>query len=429
MNSNSSNNSSNNPFERNSHQRDNMKDDSSDETMMEFLSPSLNASTAASRLSSSSSFHANFAATMQRHQNMNNTMNMGGDGYSPPVHEQHQRRSGSEDFKVHPVHGTQHGRPTSSNSDGYLYLDQEEVHVQDSHNKYSMPLNSVHGTGNGHGYNMRDFIGDLCKDFCDTAKNVLDALPRWFKIGFATFSIIWFAMVVSRYGHAEKGEPKGDNGGSSSHDSNSTYVPSARTMNVLSHNCKDVGTYNFGDPVFEFDGHSYQIIGRKGFAASDGFNFFDAMIQARMRCVGGHIGYVAAIESEGEQATIADMLTKEISKYNSTWYQNETSFLGKAWLGANDMDGSGDMQCLTPNSKNDGRIFWKSKQEVNGVYSNFGTEDVNRTIPDESKNCVVMHMTNNTDTNGLWLTSNCYHRHWFAVIEYDGLLTPEANEL
>ena len=52
----------------------------------------------------------------------------------------------------------------------------------------------------------------------------------------------------------------------------------------------------WGDEVFQFDDHHYQIIGSKDASVS----WREAAMDANSRCYGGQPGYLANIDSEGE---------------------------------------------------------------------------------------------------------------------------------
>jgi len=56
------------------------------------------------------------------------------------------------------------------------------------------------------------------------------------------------------------------------------------------------GDSTWGDEVFRFDGHHYQIVGSKDASVS----WREAAMDANSRCYGGQPGYLANIDSEGE---------------------------------------------------------------------------------------------------------------------------------
>ena len=56
------------------------------------------------------------------------------------------------------------------------------------------------------------------------------------------------------------------------------------------------GDLTWGDEVFQFDDHHYQIIGSKDASVS----WREAAMDANSRCYGGQPGYLANIDSEGE---------------------------------------------------------------------------------------------------------------------------------
>ena len=371
------------------------------------------------------SFQASFAAKMQDHATKRggSSDNLAGTStYKAPVHESgvHSRLDHEQEFMIYPSHagGPQQGR------NGYMYLNSK----YGNSNTMSVDYNESNGN-----YGAMDYIREICSGFYASCQDFLTSFPRWVKISASVFAALWLILAVSHrnYHRSQSSNGKGDSGGSGDTDNdnntgNSTI--SARNQNVVMHNCVGVGNYYFGDYVFEFEKHSYQIVGivpssdvQNADTGHAMLNFFDGLIHARMRCLNGHIGYLAVIDSEDENTFIASKIF-EYSKLSET---NNTS-VAKVWLGGNDMNDSKEFQWLSANSESDGLVFWKYNQQVSGVYSNFGVRDDQSQNESSKRHCVYMHVAYNSSTNGIWWDENCYKRILsFAVIAYDTLLVPE----
>ena len=385
-------------------------------------------------------FQANFAAKIQDHTakrsgslgnlagssmpsaNGSATHGFTNNTYKAPMHED--EISQQHDFTVYPTHT---GGPNRNGKNGYMYLNNQQSKFDNAHTM-SVDYNLSNTAYMHDEYGALDYLRELCNDFCGSCQDFVASLPRWFKLGASAFMFLWICIVLahrhyhnSQNSNNSKGDSDNtDNGGNGS---NNTTI-STRNKNVLSHNCVDVGNYYFGDAVLEYNGHSYQIVGFSGEdsdiseTGSTMLSFFDGLLHARMRCLNGHNGYLAVIDSEEENSFIAS----KVFEYSKRSESNSTT-VARVWLGGNDMNNSGEFQWLSANSDSDGKVFWRYRQNVSGVFSNFGTRD-DQPQNNSDRHCVYMHVTKDAMTNGLWWDNNCYVRIGVAVIEYDALLVP-----
>eukprot|EP00588_Corethron_pennatum_P003223 CAMPEP_0194285042 /NCGR_PEP_ID=MMETSP0169-20130528/29205_1 /TAXON_ID=218684 /ORGANISM="Corethron pennatum, Strain L29A3" /LENGTH=346 /DNA_ID=CAMNT_0039031061 /DNA_START=44 /DNA_END=1084 /DNA_ORIENTATION=+ len=174
--------------------------------------------------------------------------------------------------------------------------------------------------------------------------------------------------------------------------------------------CAKVGDYYFGDTLFTYGGHTYQLVGSPGASLS----FFDALQLARMRCVGGYPGYLAAIDSEAENAFLAEML---LSKTRLA--------AADAWIGGNDMVSKGVYQWLSSASRMDGKVFWNKKSQLQGprpnVYHNFAENEPQTGGAGgvAEKHCLFLH--GQGANKGPWWSESCYRSLQYAIIEFNGV--------
>lgn len=387
--------------------------------------------------SNHSNFQANFEAKMQHHASKRDYRSSAVN-YMAPMHESDAdvKEEEYEQFSIHPSAASSSGRNHQSGG-GYMYLSQNSE-VQDQEKLYdgirsSSHVNSAYaGAGD---YTVSRYLKESILECCVSFKKCFGALPRWLKLFTGTFGALWLFVVVVRHKSTHKGSnsSNGDDNGGGDSNSNSTNI-SSRNLNAMMHNCIDVGDYYFGDKVVEYEGHSYQMI---GIVNKDSYNhehsrlsFFESLIQARMRCLNGNVGYLTVIDDQDENDFVANYIRSELEKYNDSETSNSTNTtVTKLWLGGNDMTNSGDFQWLSTNSKSDGLVFWNSGQEVSGVYNNFDTNSTQNAAKSElNRSCVYMQVTGDNSTSGLWFEESCHNKIDLAIIEYDGLLTP-ATEL
>ncbi|KAH8047619.1 hypothetical protein JL720_16040 [Aureococcus anophagefferens] len=140
----------------------------------------------------------------------------------------------------------------------------------------------------------------------------------------------------------------------------------------------------YGDDVFEFDGHHYQVVGGNWVQET----WRGAEQDAWGRCYGG-AGYLATIDSAEEN----DFLLRKMTTHHGYAHGNE------AWIGATDMTNEGEFAWL--DGYMGSTVFWQYGGPVKGLYSNFkdGEPDENG---EEDRVCF--------DGNGGWNDNSCYKR-------------------
>jgi hypothetical protein len=158
--------------------------------------------------------------------------------------------------------------------------------------------------------------------------------------------------------------------------------------------CAYMGEALYGDPVFSYEGHHYQIIGGNWAQIT----WRQAEMDAWGRCFGGVPGYLATVDDAAENAFL---LGKMLS------HQGFASG-NAAWIGANDMTNEGSFQWLDGFMGSE--VFYRDGAPVNGKYSNFAEGE-----PDEDgeEDCVTMY------SSGQWNDDSCYKRRQFFFVEYD----------
>ena len=158
--------------------------------------------------------------------------------------------------------------------------------------------------------------------------------------------------------------------------------------------CQYMGEALYGDPVYEYNGHHYQVIGGNWAQIT----WRQAEMDAWGRCFGGVPGYLATVDDAAENAFL---LGKMLA------HQGFASG-NAAWIGANDMSNEGTFEWL--DGFKGGSVFYRDGAPVNGQYSNFAEGE-----PDENgeEDCVEMYAT------GQWNDDSCYKRRQFFFVEYD----------
>lgn len=150
----------------------------------------------------------------------------------------------------------------------------------------------------------------------------------------------------------------------------------------------------YGDDVFEFDGHHYQIVGGDWVQMTWRASEQDAW----GRCYGGAPGYLATVDSAEENL----FLLQKMQNHHGYRIGNE------AWIGATDMANEGEFAWL--DGYMGATVFWQYGGPVKGLYSNFKTGE-----PDENgeEDCVCV------DGNGGWNDNSCYKRLQYFFVEFD----------
>jgi len=166
------------------------------------------------------------------------------------------------------------------------------------------------------------------------------------------------------------------------------------------------GDLTWGDEVFQFDDHHYQIIGSKDALVS----WREAAMDANSRCYGGQPGYLANIDSEDEN----DYLYAKLSK--KPHFSPNTH---DAWIGATDMKNEGVFSWIGPKHLINGVKFWegdKNGQAIDGRYTNWGQDTSGQSQPDSNgeEDCIEMRGA----SPGRWNDKNCYQPNEFFIVEF-----------
>lgn len=370
--------------------------------------------------------------THSTHSTFTNNSNVGhmtSMSYAPPVHTTTQQQGGSDggtaeqQFTVYP---SSNNKGTTYNNKSYTYIGSGSSGSGDDPYKQGALL-MEQDNANNNSYTTMDYLKEVGSECFDSCHANVSASPRWVKMGVGAFLCLWVLIVLGEH-HYEKhhqnsssSPSKGDDSGGGNSD-NSGSSSSTRNHNAMLHDCAAVGNYYFGDPVFEFNGHSYQLIGdivhyNITNPHGGGFSFFDALAHSRSRCVGGKPGYLASIESEEENTFLANKVREVLNSAGNNVSSLDDHNTINVWLGGNDMTNSANFEWLSANAKSDGTVFWKYRQPVSGVYSNFGIN----TNSSGGTNCVRMRVA---DATAQWMDESCYKKLAFAFVEYDAMLVP-----
>lgn len=249
------------------------------------------------------------------------------------------------------------------------------------------------------------FDFDRVKDFFSTTMGKI--------VGGVTSLTLLIVIIVASSG-------KGGGGGGSS-----DYWNNNPRGKMLAANCANMGDLLFGEPVHEFKGHYYQLVGD----ASSSITWMEAFHDSLHRCHNGHPGYMVAIQSKEENDFILQLI-----KNSHTYMQNLAGGDKWAWLGGMDMNTEGTFQWVTGSSKTDGLTFWEGGNPNNGGkavggtfnwFENPGNGYSKAFEPNSSgeEDCVAMqagHQKTMGTSDGTWNDENCYHGKQFFVVEFDG---------
>lgn len=160
------------------------------------------------------------------------------------------------------------------------------------------------------------------------------------------------------------------------------------------------GDITLGDEVFEHNGHYYQLIGD----STATMNWPEAVRDANSRCYNNNQGYLANIESAGEQNFLF-YLWRNSSKYESGTTVN-------AWIGAADMHEEGIFEWVGPGKLTVGTPFFNSATNtpIDGAYTDWASGE-----PSESgsEDCVEMR-----NGHGNWNDRACYGNNPFFFVEF-----------
>lgn len=121
----------------------------------------------------------------------------------------------------------------------------------------------------------------------------------------------------------------------------------------------------WGQPVVEFQGHSYQLVSVRG--SGGGLTFPAAQADAAARCYRGHAGFLATVESAQENTFLQGLLpAMDPNDYASF----------ASWLGATDTSEEG--RWTWQGGPSAGRVFWVGDGDTGvtykGRYSNWNCD-------------------------------------------------------
>jgi len=200
---------------------------------------------------------------------------------------------------------------------------------------------------------------------------------------FITFVIACTAM--SKANQNEKDISNIHTGGGGGGDLESEYV------DYWYSRCQDIGTALYGDDVYTYNGHHYQVIG--GDWAQ--MTWRDAEYDSWGRCFNGQPGYLATIGSADEN----DYLRQKLISHHG--FQTSDS----AWIGGTDMF-------------NEGTFLWIDGYASATIFYGPGASMWNNFAPGEpnengSEDCVSFNR------EGYWNDDNCYKALAFFFVEFD----------
>mmetsp|Transcript_11598 Transcript_11598/g.24398 ORF Transcript_11598/g.24398 Transcript_11598/m.24398 type:complete len:275 (-) Transcript_11598:329-1153(-) len=166
------------------------------------------------------------------------------------------------------------------------------------------------------------------------------------------------------------------------------------------------GDLTWGDDIFSFDGHHYQVVGSKDAVT----NWRQAAQDANSRCYQGSRGYLVNIDSEDENDFIFAKLLMRPG-----FVSNEHD----AWIGATDMKNEGAVSWVGPKELVNGVKFWEggvNGKAIDGRYNNWAKNSGGTQIEPNangSEDCVEMR-----GGGGHWNDKNCYQPNEFFIVEF-----------
>eukprot|EP00619_Florenciella_sp_RCC1007_P010112 CAMPEP_0205905172 /NCGR_PEP_ID=MMETSP1325-20131115/1188_1 /ASSEMBLY_ACC=CAM_ASM_000708 /TAXON_ID=236786 /ORGANISM="Florenciella sp., Strain RCC1007" /LENGTH=221 /DNA_ID=CAMNT_0053271055 /DNA_START=21 /DNA_END=686 /DNA_ORIENTATION=+ len=118
------------------------------------------------------------------------------------------------------------------------------------------------------------------------------------------------------------------------------------------------GDLTYGDDIYSFDGHHYQVVGSKDAVT----NWRQAAQDANSRCYNGERGYLVNIDSQDENDFLyAKLMLRPGFQAN----------VHDAWIGATDMSNEGAVSWIGPKHLVNGVKFWEggpNGKAVDGRY-------------------------------------------------------------
>ena len=167
-------------------------------------------------------------------------------------------------------------------------------------------------------------------------------------------------------------------------------------MDHWENRCQILGTSLYGDDVFSWEKHHYQVVG--GHWAK--MTWRGAEQDAWSRCYKGKAGRLAMINSETEN----EMLMARM--YSHHGFTSSDA----AWIGGADLEVEGQFQWIGDSGSLAGDVFYKNGGPVHGQYSNFRAGEPNN---NGEEDCVKM------DADGQWNDESCYQQLQYFFIEFE----------
>lgn len=216
------------------------------------------------------------------------------------------------------------------------------------------------------------------------AQNVWAHLSAIYLLWFVAFVISCCAMAKANKNAARISDLESSSSSGGRHASYYDYY---------AHRCEIYGDRLYGDIVYEFEGHSYQLIGGNWAKLM----WREAEQDAWGRCYKNSPGYLASIDSADENNFLQGILL------GHPGYK----FGDVAWIGGNDMTNEGTFEWIDgylaktifegPGAEKDAFTNWAP-----GEPNNNGEED-----------CVSFN------PSGKWNDENCYKENQFFFVEFD----------
>lgn len=186
----------------------------------------------------------------------------------------------------------------------------------------------------------------------------------------------------------------------------SVGVDKANSMNNNHHSS---GSYQFscadfdvlwGDPIHEYNGHYYQVVG----SSTGTLNWPEAVRDANSRCYNGHSGYLAIIGDKLE-----DDFLYELWQNHSAFTTDDLDM--NAWIGATDMNAEGVFVWVGPGKMSKGVPFYDvNTGAINRAYTNWADDEPNQSGEED---CVEMR-----NGKGRWNDAPCYGSNSFFFVEF-----------
>lgn len=160
--------------------------------------------------------------------------------------------------------------------------------------------------------------------------------------------------------------------------------------------CQKLGTSLYGDDVFHFGGHHYQVVG--GHWAK--MSWKAAEMDAWSRCFKGKAGKLAMVNSKEEN----ELLMARMRSHHG--FQSTDA----AWLGGADLEEEGTWQWIGESGSLNGDKFYKNGSPSKGQYNNWRANEPNN---NGNEDCLKM------DPDGQWTDDNCYKQQQYFFVEFD----------